>query len=214
MVDLPTPDDPSKRPGLARSRDTAAGHPPLPARGRRPRAPGPLPTSARTASAIALWVVNHVRLVQDDHRRRAALVRDEQVSFDPPRVEVAVETGDEEHGVDVRGDDLFFGGSPAARREKRLWRGRTARIRASPPCAGGSSATQSPTAGKSARACAWWRSRPETRASDSPVVGHDAVDMGVFERDARRHQPSAAMRCERRVETIVPAETSSSSLMT
>jgi hypothetical protein len=53
--------------------------------------------------------------------------------------------------------------SPAARREKRLRRGSTARMRASPPFAAGSTATQSPTAGKSTRAKARWRSRPETR---------------------------------------------------
>ncbi len=57
--------------------------------------------------------------------------------------------------------------SPAARREKRLRRGSTARMRASPPFAAGSTATQSPTAGKSTRAKARWRSRPETRASTS-----------------------------------------------
>jgi hypothetical protein len=42
-------------------------------------------------------------------------------------------------------------GLPAARREKRDVRGRMARMRASPSAAGVSSATQSPTAGKSAR---------------------------------------------------------------
>ena len=35
--------------------------------------------------------------------------RDEQVSFDPARVVVAIEPGDEEDDVDVRGDDLLFG---------------------------------------------------------------------------------------------------------
>ena len=35
--------------------------------------------------------------------------RDEQIAFDPARVEVAVEPDDEEDDVDVRGDDLFFG---------------------------------------------------------------------------------------------------------
>ncbi len=58
--------------------------------------------------------------------------------------------------------------SPAARRENRLERGRTARILASLPATGGSIATQSPTAGKSMRCAAWCRSRPETRASQSP----------------------------------------------
>ena len=46
---------------------------------------------------------------------------------------------DEEHDVDVGGDDLLLGGIAGGAAENRLTRGRTARMRASPPVAGRSS---------------------------------------------------------------------------
>jgi len=44
---------------------------------------------------------------QHDHRRRAALPPEGQVPLQPPDVEVAVQARGQEHGVDVRGDDLL-----------------------------------------------------------------------------------------------------------
>ena len=54
-------------------------------------------------------VVNQVRLVEDDHRRRPAVPRGQEIPFDAARIEIVVETRNEQHDVDVRGDDLFFG---------------------------------------------------------------------------------------------------------
>jgi hypothetical protein len=56
-----------------------------------------------------LGVIDHVRLVQHHDRRSAALDGDQQISFDSSGVEIPVETGDEENGIDVCGDDLLLG---------------------------------------------------------------------------------------------------------
>jgi hypothetical protein len=72
-------------------------------------------------------VGGEVRLVEDDDRARAAVPGRRQVALDAAQVEVVVEAGDEEDGVDVRGDDLLLGGAagdlarePAAAGEQRL----------------------------------------------------------------------------------------------
>src|SRR4051794_33734586 len=71
-------------------------------------------------------VLDEVSLVQHDDGRRTAVPRGEQVALDAPRVEIAIEAGDEEHDVDVRGDDLLLGrvtrgapGKPAGPRKNR-----------------------------------------------------------------------------------------------
>ena len=96
--------------------------------------------------------------------------------------------------------------SPATFREKRLWRGRIARIveRASP--ARVRRATQSPTAGYStavdglvAEAAGHARQRLALR-------GQDPVDVLVFERDAARHDVRRRVRLEGLREAVVPAE--------
>ncbi len=51
---------------------------------------------------------SEIRLVQDDHRSGAAVPGDDQVPLDAARIEVAVQTGDEKHRIDVGGDDLLF----------------------------------------------------------------------------------------------------------
>ena len=61
---------------------------------------------------ILAWILDEVRLVEDDHGRRATVPGDEQVSLDAPRIEVAVEPADEEDDVDVRGDDLLLRAIP------------------------------------------------------------------------------------------------------
>ena len=55
-----------------------------------------------------LAIGRHVGLVQDDDRRRTTFRGYEQITLDPSQVEIAVETGDEKHRVDVRGNDLLF----------------------------------------------------------------------------------------------------------
>ena len=90
-------------------------------------------------------------------------------------------------------------GSPAARREKRLrarqhGAGSARRRRAR----GGSTATQSPTAGKSARAARLVPQPARHAREPLPVRRHHAVDVRVLEADARRARaPRRAMRRER-----------------
>ena len=58
---------------------------------------------------VALRIVDEVRLVQHDDRGGAALPGDEEVALDPAWVEITIEAADEEHDVDVGGNDLFLG---------------------------------------------------------------------------------------------------------
>src|SRR5205085_4946829 len=55
---------------------------------------------------------NQVRLVQHDHRLRAALPGHYQIPLDATRVVVVVESRDEEHSVDVGRDYLLGGLAP------------------------------------------------------------------------------------------------------
>src|SRR5262249_26027783 len=48
-----------------------------------------------------------IRLVQDNDRVRAALPSQQQVTLDPPKVEVAVQPVDDEQRVDIGGDHLL-----------------------------------------------------------------------------------------------------------
>ena len=50
-----------------------------------------------------------VRLVQHNNRGGAAVGRHEQIPLDAARIEVTIEAGDEEHGIDIGRDDLLFG---------------------------------------------------------------------------------------------------------
>ena len=54
-----------------------------------------------------LGVLGQVELRQHDRRVGAALPRQREVALEPARVQVAVEGHDEEHRVDVRGQDLL-----------------------------------------------------------------------------------------------------------
>ena len=54
-------------------------------------------------------MVGHIGLVEDHHGSGAAFVGEQQVALEPARVVVAVEAHHQEDGVDVGGDDLFFG---------------------------------------------------------------------------------------------------------
>ena len=56
-----------------------------------------------------LRIVHEIRLVQDDHRRGAALPGDDEIALEPAGVEVVIETADEKDRVDVGGHDLFLG---------------------------------------------------------------------------------------------------------
>ena len=114
-------------------------------------------------------IVDEIRLVEDDDRRGAAFPRGHQIALDAARIEIVIEAGHQEDDVDVGGDDLLLGGiAGGAAREARRARqdGADPRVAASPGAA--STATQSPTAGKSARPAASCRSRPDTRARLSP----------------------------------------------
>ena len=152
MDDLPTPEDPSSAPV----------RPTPDARARARATPGAgivdgmdLDRRRERADLIDrhLRILHEISLVQDDDRGGAALQGDREVAFEPARIEVVIEAADQEHGVDVRGDDLLLGG--IARRASRetaepRQHGLDARVRRRR--GGGSTATQSPTPGKSARA--------------------------------------------------------------
>ena len=58
---------------------------------------------------VSFGTVDEICLVQDDDGSGAAFPGNEEVSFDAPRVEIPIESADEEHRVDVRRDDLLFG---------------------------------------------------------------------------------------------------------
>ena len=163
---------------LAAARSTPAPSP-------KPRGPAPGRQRGDLGDERAA-VVDEVRLVEDDDRRGAAVPCGHQIALDPPRIEIVVEARHEEHDVDVRGDDLLLGGiAGGSPREMRRPRqdGADPRVAAG---AAGSSATQSPTAGKSAR----------PRGVVAQASGHarqalarrrdHAIDVRVFEADARR----------------------------
>ena len=53
-------------------------------------------------------VVDKISLVQNHYRRSTAFDRDQQIPFDPSWIEVAVEAGDEKHGIDISRDHLLL----------------------------------------------------------------------------------------------------------
>ena len=59
-----------------------------------------------------LEVVADVELRQHEHRIGARVPGGDEVALDAPRVEVTVEAGDEQHGVDVRHQDVLLGFEP------------------------------------------------------------------------------------------------------
>ena len=107
-------------PPCARVRDDRAALPSTPDASPTRRGPA-RPRRARATSATnAAGIVDEIGLVQDDHRRGAALPRGHEVALDPARIEVVIEAGDEKHDVDVGGDDLLLGGiAGGAAREMR-----------------------------------------------------------------------------------------------
>ena len=126
-------------------------------------------------------------------RPRAALPRHGEVALEAARVEVVVEPRDDEGGVDVGGDDLLDGlvagglaREDALARQHGVDRGAVAT--ASPR----RTATQSPTAGRSRRDRASWRSRPLDVGQRLVVFEVHAERGAVGNRHARRHEPGAA----------------------
>ena len=76
------------------------------------------PEVLAAADTVPLEVSRDVGLVEDDDRRHATGPRHREVALQAAEVEVAVQAGDEEGHVDVRGDDLLVdqvAGRPPAR---------------------------------------------------------------------------------------------------
>ena len=97
MVDLPTPDEPSRttvRPGLEVRRE---GVEPVARGWRWTVSTGASPAMARTSATRAGEVVAQVGLVEQHHRGRAARPGERQVAFQAPQVEVVGERGDDDH---------------------------------------------------------------------------------------------------------------------
>ena len=201
---MPTPDEPS----------SAAGTPatePLSQRAQRLRFPdrhGQDRNALRRRRHLldeAARILDEIRLVEDDHRIRAALPRGHQISLDATRVEVAVEPGDKKDDVDVGGDDLLLGGI-AGRPTREATRSRQhrtdARIRI------GGRIDRNPVANRG-------KVRPRLRLVTQPsgnagqqlaFRGQHAIDVSVLEADARRQQPRGPVFRERLVEASRPAE--------
>ena len=107
--------------------------------------PAPRPRPARSSPTSRL-----VGLGQHHHRLGAAAAHQQQVALDAARVEVGVQPADDEHGVDVGRDQLLLvvlAGGAALDRAAARQQGDDLALRASP-----SISTQSPTAGRAARA--------------------------------------------------------------
>ena len=149
---------------------------------------------------------HEIGLVQQDDRPRAAVPRGDQVALDAPRVEIMIQAADQEHDIDVRGDDLLLG--DIARRLARELaaageRGLDDRVAVSLGLHDGH-----PVADRRKRLA---RLGAMTQASAHPGEafaggGVDAIDVLVFERDARGLPLTLGMRGERRGERIVPPE--------
>src|SRR5262249_44402520 len=95
-------------------------------------------------------IVEEIELRQDEHRAGAAVPRGRQVPLETPRIEVSVEPGDDEDGVDVRRQDVLLDPEPGglagdlrATREDRLDRvALAARVAAGDPVADGGHARE------------------------------------------------------------------------
>ncbi len=162
LADARRAEDDRRRPGPrygARSRDVVAGqrrqHDDRARRARRLVTATSRPSRSRARSALLSTI----------DRGHAARPGDGQVALEAAQVEVAVEPGDEERDVDVRGDDLLVGevaggppagvgGAPDEGRATRQDRRDDGRVVGGGGAAVGSRATQSPTAGKSDAASA------------------------------------------------------------
>ena len=170
MVLFPTPDDPSSahvvRPGGRYGRhlldallELRAEH--VHRQRRRP--------TAATSATQRRQVGAEIGLGQQHDRLGAALARQQQIALEPPRAEVGVERHDDEHDVDVGGDDLLVGDvagdlarEAAAARQHRDDR---AAVLVGTAC---EATTQSPTAGSSPRLVGVCLRRPASTASISP----------------------------------------------
>ena len=200
--DLPTPDDPSsaavrpraevlaqQRSGSGRVAETACDRHALRER-RRPRAPSPSGSSTRSAL---------FRTMTGEAPLSHAVT---QVALDAARIEVVVEAGDEEHDVDVGGDDLLLGGiAGGAAREPAEARQHGADARVAAGCA---ALEHHPVADRrEIGAAVGGVTQPPGDAREALARRRQhAIDVRVLEADPRRARyPPARMRRERRRET-------------
>jgi Ankyrin repeats (3 copies) len=165
-------------------------------------------TRSNSANALdhRIRIIGDVRLVEHDHRACTALPCDEEITLDAPRIEIPVETANQKHRVDVRGNDLLFGwiacGTP--REAAAAWQD------GHDPCV----ATvrrrfeRYPVAHRG-------EIRPRTCVVTDPsghpreqiaVSRQDAIDVRVFERNPSRDQAALGMDGERGAEVGIPAE--------
>ena len=138
--------------------------------------------------------------------RGAAVPGDDEVALDAARIEVAVEPGHEEDGIDVRRDDLFFGGiagGAAGKAARPRQDGADPRVGAVGWRLDGDPVTHGrkvhPLRGLMAQSSGDAR-QPFTR------FGEHAIDVRVLERDARRDQTLGGMRGESVRQRGRPAE--------
>ena len=149
-----------------------------------------------------------VGFVEDDHRLGAAFPGDGEVALDAAEVVVGVERGDEEHGVDVRRDDLFGGvarlaGGGAGKFGFAMEHHMDVGARLA-----GAQAHGHPVADGRQIAAGGGRVEESARAfgGEFAVGGEEFVSVFVLERDARGHEAVGGKRQEISREEIIPAE--------
>ena len=156
------------------------------------------------------WVVAQVELREHDHRIRAAVPRRREVALEATRVEVLVEPGDEDDGVDVRDEDVLLGLQPRrlARdlrpaREERLDREAVA----------GRVADDDPVADRGHPAPELVVAQAAARLRE-PVaeLGADVVAAAMLGDDASGHEAALRIGCEGRLELVGPAEVGQGSI--
>ena len=157
--DLPTPDEPSAATVRPRAKYAPSSSTPSPVEVADGVHRTPIATASTSTSAAST------------SSHRSALVRtttgsaplshpEREVALEPARRSGRRRARREEHGVDVRGDDLLDRLAVVVRRHPRKLRA----ARQDGVHAGRRGATQSPTAGSSPRSSAAWRSRPASSA--------------------------------------------------
>ena len=153
--------------------------------------------SAATSATNARRIVDEIRLVEDDDRGGAALPRGHQVALDPARIEIVIEPGNEKHHIDVRRHHLLLSGIAGGAPREADERGSTARMRASPPPAGGLDDDPVADGGKGG-AAGRLMTQPARDAGKTLPLGRDhAIDVRMLQADTRGRHAVGTVRRER-----------------
>ena len=69
--------------------------------------------------------VGEICFIKQDQWARAALLRDDEISFNATLVEIAIKAADDKQDVDVGGEDLLLKDLPGCLRDRRVLRSKT-----------------------------------------------------------------------------------------